>query len=189
MGDPSADRQRPEGRGDAAREGQWAWLQPWRSGGDTGQSHPIRIPERRSGGDRRSASQEASRQESSRRQGGRRAHVRQPMPFGGVAPSGRICRDGQVCAHADLVDLSEGGICVLLPNPMPLKLGDRLVLTLHENFGFGSLDVDLEVRWLVETPIGLRVGGRFLDPAFKPSDTFLKTYLDTDFGGHRRSDG
>ena len=110
------------------------------------------------------------------------------MPFGGVAPSGRICNECQVCVHADLVDISEGGTCVLLTNPMPLNLGDRLALTLHENFGFGSLEVELEVRWLVETPMGLRVGGRFRDPAFRPSTTFLKTYLEADFGSNRRPD-
>ena len=111
------------------------------------------------------------------------------MPFGGVAPSGRICCEGQGCVHADLIDISEGGICVLLASPMLLKLGDPLVLTLHENFGFGSLEVELEVRWLVETPMGLRVGGRFRDPAFRPSTTFLKTYLEADFGSHRSPDG
>lgn len=110
------------------------------------------------------------------------------MPFGGVAPSGRICCDPHGCVHADLIDISEGGTCVLLASPMPLKHGDRLSLTLHENFGFSSLEVELEVRWLVETPMGLRVGGRFLDPAFRPSQTFLKTYLEADFGGQRSSD-
>jgi hypothetical protein len=110
------------------------------------------------------------------------------MPFGGVAPSGRICCAGRGCVHADLIDVSEGGTSVLLASPLPLKLGDRLSLTLHETFGFESLDVELEVRWLVSTPMGLRVGARFVDPAFRPSATFLKAYLEADFGGRRRAD-
>ena len=190
MGDSSADRLSRDPGGDATPPGRWGWLQPWRSAGGDPQPTQLRTPDRRSGAERRAAtSQEGQRLEDTRRQSRRRAHVRQPMPFGGVAPSGRICCEGQGCVHADLIDISEGGICVLLASPMLLKLGDPLVLTLHENFGFGSLEVELEVRWLVETPMGLRVGGRFRDPAFRPSTTFLKTYLEADFGSHRRPDG
>ena len=189
MGHPSADGSSRDPGGAAAPKGRWGWLQPWRSGAEASPVQPLRVPDRRSGIDRRAAtSQEADRLEETRRLAKRRAHVRQPMPFGGVAPSGRICNEGQVCVHADLVDISEGGTCVLLTNPMPLNLGDRLALTLHENFGLGSLEVELEVRWLVETPMGLRVGGRFLDPEFRPSSTFLKTYLEADFGSNRRPD-
>ena len=104
------------------------------------------------------------------------------MPFGGVAPSGRLC-NSQGCVHADLVDLSEGGTCVLLSAPMEANPGDILELTLHESFGSGSVAVQLELRWVEPTPIGLKLGGRFIDPGFTPADTFLKTYLDTDFGG------
>ena len=193
MDDPSASRQRSETEGPAAPPARWGWLQPWRKGGGT-QIVPLSTPDRRAGGERRSTpSQEGqrleeTRRQSHRRQDHRRAHVRQPMPFGGVAPSGRICCEPHGCVHADLIDVSEGGSCVLLSSPMPLQLGDRLALTLHENFGTGTLQVELEVRWLVETPMGLRVGGRFLDPEFRPSTTFLKTYLEADFGSHRRSD-
>lgn len=174
-------------------KGPWSWLRPWRlspgSPSDGSSSEPRSVPDRRSGLDRRTpTSQGPERLEEVRRQARRRAHVRQPLPFGGVAPSGRICRDGLGCVHASLVDLSEGGTCVLLSTPLPLNLGDKLELTLHENFGFGTLQVELEVRWLVETPMGLRVGGRFLDPAFRPSATFLKTYLEADFGNQRRPD-
>jgi len=188
MGNSSASRQSSDSGGDGAPRDRWAWLQPWRSGGGA-QPVPLSVPDRRSGSDRRSlSSQEGHRLQESRRQARRRAHARQPMPFGGVAPSGRICCESHGCVHADLIDISEGGTCVLLASAMPLNLGDRLSLTLHENFGLGSLEVELEVRWLVETPMGLRVGGRFLDPAFRPSQTFLKTYLEADFGGQRSSD-
>lgn len=193
MDDPSASRQRSDAGGAAAPQDRWSWLQPWRVGGGP-QTSPLSSADRRTGGERRSTpSQDSQRLEDSRRQDHRRrdhrrAHVRQPMPFGGVAPSGRICCERLGCVHADLIDISEGGICVLLTSPIPLNLGDRLALTLHENFGFGTLEVELEVRWLVETPMGLRVGGRFLDPEFRPSTTFLKTYLEADFGSHRRAD-
>lgn len=169
-------------------KGSWSWLRPWRvlSGGPA--ERPS-VADRRSGQERRhSNDQDAERAEEARRQARRRAQVRQALPFGGVAPSGRICRDGLGCVHASLVDLSEGGACLLLTTPSALNLGDKLELTLHENFGFDSLQVDLEVRWLVETPIGLRVGCRFLDPAFRPSTTFLKTYLEADFGNRQRPD-
>lgn len=146
-------------------------------------------PDRRDRSDRRAnPSERGDRRERQRRQQYRRTHPRRLMPFGGVAPSGRLCL-GDSCVHADLVDISEGGTCVLLANAIALHQGDRLTLTLHENFGTGSLEVELEVRWLVETSMGVRVGARFLDPAFNPAATFLKTYLDADFGGDRRSDG
>jgi hypothetical protein len=35
--------------------------------------------------------------------------------------------------------------------------------------------------------MGVRLGLRFTDPAFRPADTFLKAYLETDFGNDRRS--
>ena len=108
------------------------------------------------------------------------------MPFGGVAPSGHVCVDGQGCVHADLVDLSEGGICVLITSPLALSPGDRLALTLHENFGVGTIQVGLELCWMLETPMGLRLGARFLDPGFSPSATFLQRYLETDFSHDHR---
>jgi len=188
MGDPSASPQGRDSGGRPAPPDRWSWLQPWRSGGAP-QAAPLPIPDRRSGGERRSApSPDGQVRSESRRHDHRRAHVRQPLPFGGVAPSGRIRCEPHGTVHADLVDLSEGGICVLLPSPIPLKHGDRLALTLHENFGFGKLEVELEARWLVQTTLGLRVGARFVDPEFRPANTFLKTYLEADFGNHLRPD-
>jgi len=108
------------------------------------------------------------------------------MPFGGVAPSGRLCCADQGCAHADLIDISEGGICVMLSSPLQLRSGDILDLTLHENFGTGSIAMQLELRWFFDTPMGLKLGGRFIDPQFSPSSTFLKRYLETDFSSERR---
>jgi hypothetical protein len=109
------------------------------------------------------------------------------MPFGAVAPSGRLNCGALGSVHADLVDLSEGGLCLMLPTPLALNFGDRVELVLHENFGVGSLHIELEVRWTQANPMGLKLGLRFLDPQFCPSGTFLRRYLDTDFFSDRRS--
>jgi len=170
----------------ADRSPWWASL-PWQKGGARS-PQPPRTSDRRSGQERRSQNAEdAERRATQRRQEQRRTHPRRLMPFGGVAPSGRLCTGEQVCVHADLVDISEGGTCVLLSAPIAVQRGDILELTLHENFGSGSIQIQLELRWVVETPMGVKLGGRFVDPAFSPAGTFLKRYLETDFSSERRS--
>lgn len=149
---------------------------------------PLQTPDRRTGEDRRTQpDQTGGERIRQRRDRQRRQYPRRLMPFGGVAPSGRLNFGDQGSVHADLVDISDGGVCVMLSTPIALACGDALELTLHENFGSGSIQLDLELCWLIETPVGLKLGCRFRDPQFAPSATFLKRYLDTDFSDDRRS--
>ena len=149
---------------------------------------PLQAPDRRTGDDRRTQPDQAGGDRvRQRRDRQRRQQPRRLMPFGGVAPSGRLCFQDQGCVHADLVDISDGGVCVMLSTTIAVACGDALELTLHENFGSGSIQLDLELCWQIETPVGLKLGCRFRDPQFAPSATFLKRYLDTDFSDDRRS--
>ena len=110
----------------------------------------------------------------------RRAHVRLPIPPGVVGPGGLLHRNHLGCVPVDLIDISDGGTCVLLAMPIAIQPGDIVDLSLDEIDGPGRLQLAMEVRWLLELPTGLRLGGRFLDREFRPSRTFLRPYLMAD---------
>lgn len=164
----------------------WAFLfERW---GWQARVKPLQTSDRRTGDERRTQpDQTGGERVRQRRDRQRRQYPRRLMPFGGVAPSGRLRFGDQGCVHADLVDISDGGVCVMLATPLALTRGAALELTLHENFGSGSIQLELELCWLIETPVGLKLGCRFRDPQFAPAATFLKRYLDTDFSDDRRS--
>ena len=82
------------------------------------------------------------------------------MPFGGVAPSGRLCFRDQGCVHADLVDISDGGACLLVGLPFWADSGQRGVLRFGKP-GQASHRQVVEICWQDPWEQGLALGVAF----------------------------
>lgn len=77
--------------------------------------------------------------------------------------------DGEPCSGwsaADIIDISLGGVCLLVLQSFPLPQGDapRLRLNLRSQPGFGIDSLDGRIRWFVQSGLVLTLGVGFEKP-------------------------
>jgi hypothetical protein len=65
---------------------------------------------------------------------------------------------------ADIMDLSEGGMCMLASDPQTPEVGQWLLLDLRSHPGFGQIRLRAVMRWFVRAHFALIFGVSFAAP-------------------------
>lgn len=82
---------------------------------------------------------------------GRRRFARQPVQNGPSIGLKRLRPDGHWSPEtvmADVLDVSIGGLCVLIADGRDFQPGDRLELQLDDHPGFGVARLTARIRWM-----------------------------------------
>ncbi|MCT0207280.1 PilZ domain-containing protein [Synechococcus sp. CS-1332] len=65
---------------------------------------------------------------------------------------------------ADIVDVGEGGMCLIASEEQSLEMGQWLLMDLRAHPGFGMLRLQAELRWLTRAHFALTFGVAFATP-------------------------
>jgi hypothetical protein len=65
---------------------------------------------------------------------------------------------------ADIVDVGEGGMCLIVSEEQSLELGQWLLMDLRAHPGFGQLRLQAQLRWLTRAHFALIFGVAFATP-------------------------
>jgi PilZ domain len=99
----------------------------------------------------------------------RRLHHREPIPACRPIAVRRLTDDENIVSAwlpADILDLSLGGVCLLIPDDgsPPLEPEARLDLDCHAQPGFGVDHIPCRLIWQVRSGFGVTLGLRFEQP-------------------------
>lgn len=97
----------------------------------------------------------------------KRAFVRQPIENCRNIAVRRLDGDLKPCGRwflADIVDVSEGGMCLIVSEEQSLEVGQWLLLDLRCHPGFGQLRLQARMCWLIRAHFALTFGVAFATP-------------------------
>ena len=99
--------------------------------------------------------------------GDQRAFVRQPIESCRNIAVRRLDGDFKPYGRwflADIVDVSEGGMCLIASEEQALEVGQWLLMDLRCHPGFGQLRLQAQLRWLKRAHFALAFGVAFANP-------------------------
>jgi hypothetical protein len=65
---------------------------------------------------------------------------------------------------SDIIDVGEGGMCLIVSEEESLELGQWLLMDLRAHPGFGQLRLQAQLRWLTRAHFALTFGVAFATP-------------------------